>query len=132
MTRGDIKGWKVVKPPKRAWLGTGSIGRALLILSTVFILALFGILLYTITTIQNQKLDSVMVDLAGQQRMLSQRLMNEILLISQGIPADYKITQKMLKQNLDALLVGGEAVINQESGDTAVLPPLHPRKYGRH
>ena len=112
-----------MKPPKRAWLGTGSIGRALLILSTVFILALFGILLYTITTIQNQKLDSVMVDLAGQQRMLSQRLMNEILLISQGIPADYKITQKMLKQNLDALLVGGEAVINQESGDTAVLPP---------
>ena len=112
-----------MKPPKRAWLGTGSIGRALLILSTVFILALFGILLYTITTIQNQKLDSVMVDLAGQQRMLSQRLMNEILLISQGIPADYKITQKMLKQNLDALLVGGKAVINQESGDTAVLPP---------
>lgn len=112
-----------MKPPKRAWLGTGSIGRALLILSTVFILALFGILLYTITTIQNQKLDSVMVDLAGQQRMLSQRLMNEILLISEGIPADYRFTQKMLSQNLDALLVGGKAVINQESGDTAVLPP---------
>ena len=117
-----------MKPLKRSWLGTGSIGRALLILSTVFILALFGILLYTITTIQNQKLDSVMVDLAGQQRMLSQRLMNEILLISQGIPADYKITQKMLKQNLDALLVGGEAVINQESGDTAVLPPPPSQK----
>ncbi len=112
-----------MKPPKRSWLGTGSIGRALLILSTVFILALFGILLYTITTIQNQKLDSVMVDLAGQQRMLSQRLMNEILLISQGIPADYRFTQKMLNQNLDALLVGGKAVINQVSGDTAVLPP---------
>ncbi|MGB5054961.1 MAG: ATP-binding protein, partial [Nitrospirales bacterium] len=112
-----------MKPPKRSWLGTGSIGRALLILSTVFILALFGILLYTITTIQNQKLDSVMVDLAGQQRMLSQRLMNEILLISEGIPADYRFTQKMLSQNLDALLVGGKAVINQESGDTAVLPP---------
>ncbi|WNM61396.1 ATP-binding protein [Candidatus Nitrospira neomarina] len=112
-----------MKPPKRAWLGTGSIGRALLILSTMFILALFGILLYTITTIQNQKLDSVMVDLAGQQRMLSQRLMNEILLISQGIPADYRFTQKILNQNLDALLVGGQAMINQESGDTAVLPP---------
>lgn len=93
-----------------------------MVLTTVFILALFGILLYTITTIQNQKLDSVTVDLAGRQRMLSQRLMNEILLTSQGIPADYRFTQKMLTQTLDALLVGGQAVMNPESGETVALP----------
>ncbi|GJL60736.1 MAG: hypothetical protein NPIRA03_35930 [Nitrospirales bacterium] len=92
-------------------------------LTTVFILALFGILLYTITTIQDQKLDSVTVDLVGRQRMLSQRLMNEILLTSQGMPADYRVTQKMLNQTLDALLVGGQAVMNQESGETVTLPP---------
>lgn len=109
-------------PPERSWLGTGSIGRALLVLSTVFILALFGILLYTITTIQNQKLDSVTVDLAGRQRMLSQRLMNEILLTSQGIPVDYRSTQKMLTHTLDALLVGGQAVMNPESGEMVALP----------
>ncbi|GJL70439.1 MAG: hypothetical protein NPIRA06_30740 [Nitrospirales bacterium] len=114
-----------MKPPERSWLGTGSIGRALMVLTTVFILALFGILLYTITTIQNQRLDSVTVDLAGRQRMLSQRLMNEILLTSQGIPADYRFTQRMLTQTLDALLVGGQAVINPESGEKVVLtsPP---------
>ncbi|MBA3967991.1 MAG: type IV pili methyl-accepting chemotaxis transducer N-terminal domain-containing protein, partial [Nitrospirales bacterium] len=111
-----------MKPPERSWLGTGSIGRALMVLTTVFILALLGILLYTITTIQNQKLDSVTVDLAGRQRMLSQRLMNEILLTSQGIPTDYRITQKMLTQTLDALLVGGQAVMNPESGETVALP----------
>ncbi len=93
-----------------------------MVLTTVFILALFGILLYTITTIQNQRLDSVTVDLAGRQRMLSQRLMNEILLTSQGIPADYRSTQKMLTQTLDALLVGGQAVMNPESGETVALP----------
>jgi signal transduction histidine kinase len=92
-------------------------------LATVFILALFGILLYTITTIQNQKLDSVTVDLAGRQRMLSQRLMNEILLTSQGIPADYRFTQKMLNLALDALLSGGQAVMNPESGETVALSP---------
>lgn len=93
-----------------------------MVLTTVFILALFGILLYTITTIQNQRLDSVTVDLAGRQRMLSQRLMNEILLTSQGIPADYRFTQKMLTQTLDALLVGGQAVMNPENGETVALP----------
>ncbi|HNP60984.1 MAG TPA: GAF domain-containing protein, partial [Nitrospirales bacterium] len=114
-----------MKPPERSWLGTGSIGRALMVLTTVFILALFGILLYTITTIQNQRLDSVTVDLAGRQRMLSQRLMNEILLTSQGIPADYRFTQQMLTQTLDALLVGGQAVINPKNGEKVALtsPP---------
>ncbi|WP_447964148.1 ATP-binding protein [Nitrospira sp. Ecomares 2.1] len=114
-----------MKPQERSWLGTGSIGRALMVLTTVFILALFGILLYTITTIQNQRLDSVTVDLAGRQRMLSQRLMNEILLTSQGIPADYRFTQQMLTQTLDALLVGGQAVINPKNGEKVALtsPP---------
>ncbi|MCA9500239.1 MAG: type IV pili methyl-accepting chemotaxis transducer N-terminal domain-containing protein, partial [Nitrospira sp.] len=112
-----------MKPPKRSWLGTGSIGRALMALTTVFILSLFGILLYTITTIQNQKLDSVTVDLAGRQRMLSQRLMNEVLLASQGIPADYRFTQTMLTQTLDALLTGGPAVMNPESGEMVILSP---------
>jgi len=89
----------------------------------VFILSLFGILLYTITTIQNQKLDSVTVDLAGRQRMLNQRLMKEILLTSQLIPTDYLFTQRTLSQTLDALLVGGQAVTNLGNGETVTLPP---------
>lgn len=112
-----------MKFPKRLWLGTSSIRQALLALTSVLILTLFGILLYTITTIQNQKLDSVTVDLAGRQRMLNQRLMNEILLTSQGIPADYRFTQRTLNQTLDALMVGGEAVSNTESGEKVTLPP---------
>ncbi|HNP30327.1 MAG TPA: ATP-binding protein [Nitrospirales bacterium] len=117
-----------MKPFKRSWLGKSSIGRALLALTTVFILTLFGILLYTIITIQNQKLDGVTVDLAGRQRMLNQRLMNEILLTSQGIPADYRFTQRILDQTLDALLVGGPAVMNPESGETVALPPAPTRE----
>jgi len=112
-----------VKFPTRSWLGASSIGRALYALTTLFILTLFGILLYTVSTIQNQKLDSVMLDLAGRQRMLNQRLMKEILLTTQGIPADYLFTQTILNQTLDALMFGGEAVINLTTSEAVALPP---------
>ena len=112
-----------MKFPKRSWLGAPSIGRALLTLTTVFILTLFGILLYTVTTIQNQKLDSVMLDLAGRQRMLNQRLMKEVLLTTQGIPADYLFTRNILNQTLEALMFGGEAVVNLSTAEKVTLPP---------
>ena len=67
----------MMKSSQRTRLRPQSIGRALLVLTTVFIFTLFGILLYTIVTIQNQKLDSVTVDLAGRQRMLNQKHMKE-------------------------------------------------------
>jgi len=117
-----------VKFPKRLWFGSSSIGQALLVLATVFILTLFGMLLYTVTTIQNQKLDSVTVDLAGRQRMLNQRLMNEILLTKQGMPTDYLFTRKILNQTLDALMFGGQTVINLEKEETVTLPPAPTRK----
>ena len=112
-----------MKSPKIRRIGYLSIGRALLVLSTVLIISLFGILLYTIITIHNQKLDSVTVDLAGRQRMLNQRLMKEILLTLQGTPTDYHSTHRNLNQTLDALLIGGQAVTNLESGETVTLPP---------
>ncbi|MDH5295612.1 MAG: type IV pili methyl-accepting chemotaxis transducer N-terminal domain-containing protein, partial [Nitrospirota bacterium] len=112
-----------MKFPKRSWLGAPSIGRALLTLTTVFILTLFGILLYTVTTIQNQKLDSVMLDLAGRQRMLNQRIMKEVLLTTQGIPADYLFTRNILNQTLEALMFGGEAVVNLSTAEKVTLPP---------
>jgi signal transduction histidine kinase len=114
---------KMAKFPPLTGLGFLSIGRALLILTTLFIFTLFGILLYTITTIHNQKLDSVTVDLAGRQRMLNQRLMKDILLTSQGTPVDYQSTQRMLNQTLAALMVGGPAVMNPDSGEMINLPP---------
>ncbi len=112
-----------MKSSQRTRLRPQSIGRALLVLTTVFIFTLFGILLYTIVTIQNQKLDSVTVDLAGRQRMLNQKHMKEVLLTSQGISADFLFTRNMLHQTLDALMFGGQAVINFESGETVTLSP---------
>ena len=112
-----------MNPPRLPQVGSISIGQALLALTTVFILTLFGILLYTIITIQNQKLDEVTVDLAGRQRMFNQQHMKEVLLTSQGIPADYHFTRNILNETLDALMFGGPAVINLENGETLTLPP---------
>ena len=114
---------KMVQPSKLTKVGPLSIGRALLVLTSVFIVTLFGILLYTIITIQDQKLDGVLVDLAGRQRMLNQRHMKEILLTAQGLPADYPYTRTILNQTLDALMFGGPALVNLENRETLVLSP---------
>lgn len=112
-----------MKSLQRTRLRHLSVGQALLALTTVFIFTLFVILLYTIVTIQNQKLDGVTVDLAGRQRMLNQQHMKQVLLTSQGISADYLFTRNILNQTLDDLMFGGQAIMNPGSGDMVTLPP---------
>ncbi len=112
-----------LKAAQARWLGSLSIGQALLVLTTVFVLTLFGILLYTIITIHHQKLDGVIVDLAGRQRMLNQQHMKQILLTAQGIPTDYHVTRHTLNQTLDALMFGGSVSVNGKTGETVALPP---------
>jgi signal transduction histidine kinase len=100
-----------------------AIGQTLFALTAMFIVTLFGILLYTIITIQHQQLDSVTIDLAGRQRMLSQQHMKEILLLTQGVFAEYLVTRNILNQTLDALMLGGQAIISLDNGETVTLPP---------
>jgi len=92
-------------------------------LAGLFILAIVGILWYTLVTLQAQKSDAVLVDLAGRQRMLNQRHMKEILLASRGLPADYRYTRRVLTQTLDALANGGPAVLTLGQDETIQLPP---------
>ncbi|TMQ26786.1 MAG: hypothetical protein E6K65_14925 [Nitrospirae bacterium] len=95
----------------------------LAILASVFIFTLLGILLYTIVTLHEQRLDGVVVDLAGRQRMLNQRHMKEILLVSRGLPVDYSSTRNVLRQTLEALTNGGPAVLTLGKGETVQLQP---------
>jgi len=60
------------------------IATQLVSLPTLFIITLAGILTYTFLGIKNQKDDAVIIDLAGQERMLIQKDLSEILLIAQG------------------------------------------------
>ena len=49
------------------------------------------------------------IDLAGRQRMLNQRLMREVLEASTGIESDYELTIRLLRETADAFVHGGDA-----------------------
>ena len=87
----------------------------------VFIAAFGGMLVYTLTSLQDQKTNSGMINLAGRQRMLNQRHLKEILLTAQGTQADYASTRLLLDTTLAALADGGEAPL--AGGKTLALPP---------
>lgn len=89
---------------------------------TLFIITLVGILVYTMTALQGQKSDAAVVELAGRQRVLIQRDLSELLLISQGLKAEHTITRKMLQDTLDALTNGGSAILNRGTGETVQVP----------
>ncbi len=103
--------------------GRSLIVQKLAILAALFICTIGGILFYTIVTLQDQKSDAMVVDMAGRQRMLNQRHMKEILLVSRGISADYTYTRKVLRETLEALTNGGPAVLPLGRDETVQLPP---------
>lgn len=100
-----------------------SVSRQLIWITALFILTIVGIILFTIFTLQNQKQDALVVDLAGRQRMLHQRHMKEIILASQGHEIDYQGTRDLLLHTLQALIHGGMANINLQTHEQGLLPP---------
>lgn len=99
-----------------------SIGQQLIVMVSVFILTLGGILAYTFSTIKNLEFDAIVLDVAGRQRMMIQRYLNEILLTSEGNPKEFSRTQKILDQSIKALMNGGPVVINVYTQETLTLP----------
>jgi methyl-accepting chemotaxis protein len=77
---------------------------------------------------KSQDDDSVVVNLAGRQRMLSQKMTKEALLFStDGIPADKVAgTVSVFDKTLNALLHGGKAPLDLVQSKFAQLPP--PKK----
>ncbi len=92
----------------------------LLLASSVTIMV---ILLHTTFVLRAQEDDAMAVDVAGRQRMLNQRHLQEILLVTQGLEAGYLLTRRVLTDSLVALRDGGDVVINLETGDIHPLPP---------
>jgi two-component system, OmpR family, sensor histidine kinase KdpD len=93
------------------------------ILAALFVLTIVGALFYTIITLHEQKLDALVVDLAGRQRMLNERHMKEILLVSHGSPAAYGYTREVLTETGQALTNGGPAILALGQNDKVDLPP---------
>ena len=99
-----------------------TIGQRLLVMVVVFILALGAILAFTHTAVKTLELDVVVLDVAGRQRMMIQRHLNEMLLASHGIRTDFQQTQQALLHTVDALHNGGEVVLNPFTDERRSIP----------
>ena len=99
-----------------------TIGQRLLAMVVIFILALGAILAFTHTAVTMHELDMVVMDVAGRQRMMIQRHLNETMLASHGIQTDLQQTQQALLHSVDALQNGGDVVVNPFTGERRSIP----------
>ena len=99
-----------------------TIGQRLLAMVVIFMLALGAILFFTHTAVKTLERDVMVMDVAGRQRMMIQRHLNEMMLASHGIRIDFQQTQKALLNSVDALQHGGDVVVNLYTGERRSIP----------
>ena len=80
----------------------------------------------TVSVIEVQRYDGVRINLAGRQRMLSQRMSMEALLYEKQAVTSNEVvrTVEIFDQTLRSLLNGGEVYMDLARTDPAHLPPL--------
>jgi len=99
-----------------------TIGQRLLAMVGIFMLALGAILAFTHDAVKTLEIDVVVMDVAGRQRMMIQRHLNEMLLASHGIRMDLQRTQRVLLHSIDALQHGGDVVVNLDTNERRSIP----------
>ena len=107
-----------MKVSTKLYLGT--------VLQFLVALSLVAVFLYML---QKQEHDSIVINLAGRQRMLSQKITKEILLFSQGAFPVEKVldTINMFDQTLKALTYGGKVPIDIAQTTFTTLPAPETR-----
>ncbi len=91
-------------------------------ITILFVVLTVGILVHTGITFQAQKSDGLIIDIAGRQRLLHERHLNEMLLVSRGSTADYQSTRRILNESLGSLIYGGPALLTIGKDDVVKLP----------
>ena len=93
------------------------------VVTSLLMVAMIGMLGFTVKTVQDQQINNFIVDLAGEQDALIQRYLKEILLHKQGAPADHHSTHMSLRTSWDLLTHGGSVVVNPETKKRITVPP---------
>ncbi len=99
-----------------------TIGQRLLAMVVIFILAMGAILAFHHTAVKTLERDVAVMDVAGLQRMMIQRHLNETMLASHGIQKDLQRTQRALLHSVDALQNGGDVVVNLYTDERHPIP----------
>ncbi len=77
---------------------------------------------FVVNAIAAHRDDAFIIDAAGRQRMLNQRLLNEVLLASQGASNSREETRTLFLETLRALQDGGDVVVDETTGAKRTLP----------
>ncbi|WP_082914672.1 methyl-accepting chemotaxis protein [Paramagnetospirillum marisnigri] len=91
--------------------------------SVAFTLVLAGLIVFNVMVLRNQSQYSQITDMAGRQRMLSQKFGKEVLLVAGGVAVDHLATLRVMRDSLAALMEGGEIIVNLDTGAKVDLPP---------
>ncbi len=98
------------------------LSRRFFIITFMFSGVLLGLLTYTVMTLQKDKSTALLIDIAGRQRMLLQKHLNEVFLTTEGLSADYQSTRRLLQSTLKGLIEGGTVLLNSETGERQHIP----------
>ncbi len=113
------------------WFLNLSIKRKLQLLSLLFLVVIASLVSYTVVSLKQQENDGLVIDIAGRQRMLSQKITKEFLVAKQmamlvGSKPDFSAmnnTEKLFDVSLKALLDGGTTYRDLTMETPAELPP---------
>lgn len=104
------------------WART-SVKTKMALIPAIFVVCFAGTIAYTSYRISETKDDSVVMDMAGRQRMLNQKYLREVLLATDHAKVDPGATAAIISSTLSALIDGGPAVLTLGKTDTIQLPP---------
>ncbi len=109
-----------------------SVGKKLRNLILFFLLIITGMVLYTSVTLYNQKSDGLIVNIAGRQRMLTQKFTKEFFLSLQQAPKAERFnditlmtrTRQLFDFSLTALMDGGKTFLDLGMKKPVELPGI--------
>ncbi|WP_038181118.1 methyl-accepting chemotaxis protein [Vibrio rhizosphaerae] len=113
------------------WMEDVSLKRILQMLTLFFVLVIIGLVSYTVLALKQQQNDSLVVNIAGRERMLSQKMTKEFFLALEqasltGKAPDLSImnaTQELFEVSLEALNKGGKTYLDLTMKQPVTLPP---------
>jgi methyl-accepting chemotaxis protein len=118
-----MKEGPMTKTAQRSWWKDLKLRRKFSTVSLGFTLVLAGLIAFNVMVLRSQSQNSLVTDMAGRQRMLSQKFAKEVLLQGSGVVTDHQATLRLMRDSLAALMDGGEVVVNLDTGARADLPP---------
>ncbi|SJN57179.1 Methyl-accepting chemotaxis protein PctB [Vibrio ruber DSM 16370] len=113
------------------WIDNVSLKRILQMLALFFVLVITGLVSYTVIALKQQKNDTLVINIAGRERMLSQKITKEFFLALQHATLTNKspdlstinATQKLFEVSLEALNKGGQTYLDLTMKQPVTLPP---------